>query len=91
MCGGGGLASEYREGHLQWVHPLGDWRFYYDSRSFCTEEIHCSDLKIGRETVLKTLCWNVKLLKELVYKIELAIFKPMFKSYPQLRCGDILR
>ena len=51
----GGLASEYREGYLQWVHPLGDWRFYYDYDYFVLGN-HCSDLKIGRkETVLKTL------------------------------------
>ena len=43
----GRLASEYREGYLQWVHPLGDWRFYYDYDSFVLGNL-CFDLKIGR-------------------------------------------
>lgn len=50
----GGLAFEYREGHLQWVHPIGDWRFYFYFECF-VEGNHYCDLKIGRETAFKTL------------------------------------
>lgn len=81
MCvGGGGLASEYRERHLQWVHPLGDWRFYYDYDYFVLGN-HCSDLKIGRgETVLKTLCSECQVIEIISMQNRTGyIFKPVFK------------
>lgn len=79
-CGGGGLASEYRERHLQWVHPLGDWRFYYDYDYFVLGN-HCSDLKIGRgETVLKTLCSECQVIEIISMQNRTGyIFKPVFK------------